>query len=1069
MIPIKPKDVFWSDEQWQAIHESGKSILVNAGAGSGKTAVLTQRIIEILERGVSLDRLIVLTFTKAAASEMKERVRKELTKIVKTDAKYQKELDYIDQSAIQTFDAFALSLVKRYHYLLGINKSINIGDQVILSIKRKEIIDDVFNDLYVRGDKDFLSLVDMFSVKNDKLLQEYIFNIGEKIDLLANTEEYLEKYLNYFYNEEYIDKRIGEFTKLISFDIDRIKIRLNNISNLVSDDRLVKYYEDLQDSLTDLLASRTYKGYLENIEVAYPRLPGKGVDDDEKIKVEYEAIKIKDLVKGIKKRLIYKDESEIKEELLSSKKLAKVVLDILSEVNKRFTKYKQDVNLYGFLDVAKLAIKLFQNNADLKDYYKSNIYEILIDEYQDTSDIQEILISLISNNNVYMVGDIKQSIYRFRNANPDIFKDKYDLFKNSKDALAIDLSKNFRSRKEVLDNINNIFSKVMTLDLGGVDYNENHALKFGNIKYEENKPNSSYDVEILNYLVKEEEESGLTTSEKEAFIVARDIKEKLDSKYQIYDKDEKVVRDCTHSDFTILVSEKSKFELYKKIFEYLQLPLVIHKEEDFVRSNEVYVLKNILRAVYSLTDYEYYKDNFKDAIFSILRSFLVEADDEDISLIFVGDIKQGLNLRFPEIYSNLNNISRIVQKSTLNEILTEIYKIFDVYYKIVKLGNVEEVENKLNFLLGKFSELDKMGYGLKEAINYLEVLITEGYDIEVSSGTKIDNNAINIMSIHKSKGLEFSICYYVELASRFRMSENNDRIIFDKDFGLIFPAYKEGLRDTIYKSLLKNKYLIEEISERLRVFYVALTRAKEKMIIVCEEFTDTFDFYDETIPLVERLNYNSFYSILNSLKSPLRFYSRLVLHKGTMDYKKSRISEISSVKTPRIDVRYVSVEMEKLEKQIASSSSKNLLTKDQLESMEFGTLIHEYFELLDFKTDIKDQLKDINLSNKIKEKIEKFYNLPIFKENILNIYHEYQFSYTLDNIIYKGLIDLIVETDNKYIIIDYKLSNLDKDEYTKQLNVYYNYLKQITSKSIDAYLYSIINEELRLIIQGEKV
>lgn len=1063
MIPIKPKNVFWSDEQWRAIFDSGKSILVNAGAGSGKTAVLTQRIIEILKNNIGLDRLVVLTFTKAAASEMKERVRKQLMKIVATNPKLSKQLDYIDQAAIQTFDAFALSLVKRYHYLLGVNKNINIGDKVILALKRKEIITAVFNELYESKNQDFLDLISTFSVKKDDLVREYIYNICIKIDLLANSEEFLENYLAHFYSEEFLDARINEFDELIKFDIERIRLRLQNIENIVSDDKLVSFYEDLKSSLTDILAARTYKGYLDCINTSLPRMPAKIEDEDEKIKVKYERDQITKLINKIKDNLVYSSSDEIKEELISTKRFSKVIIEIVREVNIRYLKAKEALNLYDFLDIAKMAVRLFRENNDLRNYYKSNLYEILVDEYQDTSDIQEELISLISNNNVYMVGDMKQSIYRFRNANPDIFKNKYDNFKDNPAAAAIDLSKNFRSRREVLNNINKVFQETMSPTLGGVDYNDNHALEFGNKKYDENIANENYDFEIFTYSYAED---GLTTSEKEAFIVANDIKNKIEAKYQIYDKDLNIVRDARFSDFTILVSEKSKFELYKKIFEYKNLPLVIHKEEDFVRSNEIYVIKNILRAIYSLLDFEYYKDNFKDAIYSVLRSFLIEATDKDISLIFIGDIKEGLNLRFKTFYSKLTNIARKVEKCTLSDILDLIYQEFDIYVKIVKLGNVNEIENKLNFLLDKFKELDSSGYNLLAAINYLEVLINEGYDIETSEVGKIDDSAINIMTIHKSKGLEFPVCYYVELSSRFKTTESNDRIVFDKVYGLVFPVFKEGLRDTIYKSLLKNKYLVEEISERLRLFYVALTRAKEKMILVSPEFDDVTDFSEE-IPLVERLNYNSFYSILNSLKTTLALYIKSTLVNGSLEYKDLKKGILEVKKTTPIEIRSVNVKKELEEKEIASSASKKLLDKETIKLMEFGTLIHSYLELIDYKLDLDSQLNKLNLDENQKAKIRSFYDIDIFKKNIINIYHEYQFSYSLDNILYKGIIDLIVELEDELIIIDFKLSNLEKKEYKLQLEAYYNYLKNTTNKKVKAYLYSVINEELRLIIEGE--
>lgn len=1058
MIPIKPKNVIWSDEQWQAIHEHGKNILVSAGAGSGKTAVLTERIIEILKKGVSIDRLIVLTFTKAAASEMKERVRSELQKIVSTHPELTNNLTYLDQANIQTFDSFALEIVKKYHYFLDVSREINIGDKVLLDLKRKEIINDVFNDFYESENKAFYDFINTFTIKNDNLLQQYLFQICLGLDLLIDKDKYLESYIANYYNEVVYNDRLTEYLDLIKFTVERIRKHLRRIDNIITDEVLVNYSERLKDSLADLLASRTYRGFRESVDIKLPQIPRNG-DIEEKELVRRERVKISDLLKELKSMLSYASEDEIINELKSTKDHASVIIKIVKEVESRFWDYKKKINLFDFLDIAKLAITLFETNNELRDYYQSHIYEILIDEYQDTNDIQEALISKISNNNVYMVGDIKQSIYRFRNANPEIFKNKYLDFKASNKDVAIDLVKNFRSRKEVLDNINLVFNKVMSLELGGVDYDDNHSLKFGNLAYLKNIAPQDYNFDILTY---ESDESDLTSVEKEAFIVARDIKKKINEKYQVFDKKLGTLRDAHFGDFTILASGKKNFETYKKVFEYFNLPLVIHKEEDFIRSNEIYVIKNILRAIHSLNDLQYYKDNFKDAILSLLRSFLVEASDKDISLIFLGDIKEGLNLRFPKIYSSLINISRKVENLTLSEILGEIYKEFDIYYKLVKLGDVEDKENKLNYFLAKFSEFDNLNFTLLDAINYLEEIInSKDLDIDIGMKSEIAKDAINMMTIHMSKGLEFPVCYYVDLSVRFVYKELNDRILFDKEYGIIIPVFREGLKDTILKKLLKQRTIYEEISERLRIFYVALTRAKEKMIIVSSNFTDEILESEEKIDLNDKLNYKSFYDILNSIRDILIPYTKPTLHLGTKDYEKTKVINLKGPSTKKVEIREVVVKKEKEVKEIASASELKLYTKEELEYIELGTKLHEYLEFIDLKEDLDSQLDLLNIENNLKQKLKNFYSLDIFKEKILNIYKELPFSYSSDNILYQGIIDLVLELVDKFVIIDFKLSNLEKKEYIRQLSIYKGFIKSISEKYVETYLYSIMNEELK--------
>jgi len=1060
MIPIKPKDAFWSDEQWQAIYESGKNILVSAGAGSGKTAVLTQRIIEILKNGISINRLIVLTFTKAAAFEMKERIRKELEKNIEKFPNLRKELDSLDQANIQTFDSFALEIVRKYHYLLGVSRDINIGDKVILDFKREEIIEEVFDYYYENDDKDFLDFLSTYTLKSDKQIKKYVFNLGKQLDLLINKDEFLDTYLEKFYDEELIKIRVKEYLDLIKLYIERIKFHLKNIENNITDRDLLNYYEKLKDSLADLLASRTYQGFKENSNVKIASVRTYNIEEWEFLKAEVEHIR--ELIKELKELLIYENEDEIALEIWETKKSAKVLIEIIKEVEKRFFAYKLNTNLFDFLDIAKLAIKLFKENVELKEYYKEHIYEILIDEYQDTNDLQEELISLIANNNVYMVGDIKQSIYRFRNANPEIFKNKYqDYKKNGKD-LVIDLVLNFRSRKEVLNAVNLIFSRIMSVDIGGVEYNQNHSLKYGNLNYDKNQAKQNYALEILNYEIDEED---VLPVEKEVVIVANDIIKKLNEKYLVYDKTLNTLRPCKLSDFTILSSTKKNFDFYKQVFEYFNLPLMIHKEEDFVRSSEIYVIKNILRAVYSLTNPSYYLDNFKDAILSILRSFLVEASSEDIATIFSGDVQEGLNLRYPEIMSNLINISKKVKELTLSEILAEIYKEFDIYYKLVKIGDVEEKENKLNFFLQKFSEFDKLNYTILDAINYLEaVMQSDDVDIEAKGNLKIADDAINMMTIHMSKGLEFPICYFVDFSNRFIYSELNDRILFDKEYGIILPVFKEGIKDTILKTLLKQKVRYEEISERLRVLYVALTRPKEKMIIVCEKFSDQPKNEDKKLNLSEQLEINSFYDCLNAIRNVLYYYTKPTYLKAFKLLNQKPLIQSFQKTDKKITLKNYCIKKEAVKKEIASMHSFKLYTKEELEVLELGTMLHKCLELIDLNANIDYQIHMLNVDERIKTKLKNFYKLPFFKKKVLNVFHELHFSYVEDNIIYNGSIDLILEFEDKFVIIDFKLSNLEKKEYERQLRIYKNYLQRVVNKEVETYLYSLLKEELKFVL-----
>ncbi|MDD4387849.1 MAG: UvrD-helicase domain-containing protein [Bacilli bacterium] len=1064
MIPAKPKDVIWSDEQWRAIHEHGCDILINAGAGSGKTAVLTERIIEIIKKGIDIDRLIVLTFTKAAAAEMKERLRRRLQKEVASGAaQLNAALEGLDQAAIQTFDSFTLSLVRRYHYLLGVDRSINIGDQVIFNLKKKQVISEVFAELYCEENTAFHNLIDLFAIKNDTAVEDYIYTIDEKLEMLADKDKFLLTYLPDYYRPEFISKAIKDFTEIIKIEVERIKQRLHYLRRNVTEDVLYDFLEQCENSLSGLLTAQTYQDFLCNCDVKLPATPRRAESEDERQLIKYQRDLIVKNIKSINSFLQYQSQQEMFDEIMRTKGYAEIIIEIIGRVDRKMFEFKRQVNCYSYNDIAKMAIKIFAENPHLCEKIKKNTYEILIDEYQDTNDIQERLISYIASGNVYMVGDIKQSIYRFRNANPDIFREKYYSFQQKKIGIPIDLSKNFRSRQEVINGVNLIFSQVMSTQIGGVDYHDGHALIYGNKSYSDNCPEPDYRVALLAY----EPLEGYRAAEAEAFMVARDIKDKISGGYQIYDKDKKKIRPAAYGDFTILSPEKKNFDLYKQIFEHLQIPLMIHKDEGFVKSGEIYVIKNILHCVLAMAKPSLYGDRLNASLISVLRSFVVSLPDELIARIYRSNPLDGLKSLCPGLYCDLINMSHMVEKATSSEILTEIYRIFNIFEKMVQLGNVEQTENKLNFLIEKFYELDKIGYCLADAVNYLEVMTEQNLDFEVSRPVTFNQNVVNMMTIHKSKGLEFPVCYYVDTETNFKYFDVNSRVLFSRDYGIVLPVFNEGLKDTFYKQLVKQKFAVEEISERIRLFYVALTRAKEKIIIVAPKLEESYKEDTAAVSFADRLNYKSFYSLLSSIEYSLRDLTALRTPVSiTAAYRQK--PDLPSITVPaqqKIEKRQIKTERIRIEKDVASSPTTELLNREMIAVRELGTKIHRYLEIIDFTGDLRKQIEMIKESPWIKRKIEKFFRLPIFTEKaIVETYHEHQFTYTKDNITVNGVIDLILETETELLVIDYKLSDIDKEEYRDQLKVYCQYLSSISNKKIRAYLYSIYQEKLRQIL-----
>lgn len=1024
----------WTKEQLSAINETGKNIIVSAGAGSGKTAVLSERVLEKVKNGVPVDRLLILTFTKAAASEMKERIRKKIR-----DNNLIEQLNKIDNSYITTFDSFSLSLVKKYHYLLNVKKNINIIESNVLNIKTREYLEEIMEEEYSKKDEDFIKLINDFTLKDDTELKKLILMVNDKLNMKYYKKEYLNSYIDNFYNDEFINNSIKEYTNYLINKISELNIMLTKLCDEVDMD----YASKLIDLSGLLLNSKDYESIRENIiNIDIPRLPRGSSDTAKNIKEN-----IKDIADEIKELTIFSID-ELKLSILNTKSYAKKIIDIINKLDEKLDKYKYVNDLYDFVDISKMAIKLVKENNEINKEIKEFFIEIMVDEYQDTSDLQEEFISLISNNNLYMVGDIKQSIYRFRNANPNIFRDKYNNYEKNNGGLKIDLLKNFRSREEVLNNINLIFDYIMDDMYGGANYIASHRMNFGNISYNKdgfNNQNNNFEVYSYNF----DKEIGFTKDEIEAFIISNDIIKKVNSHYKIYDKDNNILREAKYSDFCILIDRSTTFELYKKIFLYKHLPLSIYKDEYLDSSDIFKVIKSIFKLLSSLNNKE------KEYMFlSIGRSFLFNYSDDYLFNIIINN-----DYESTDIFKIINEIKLNIANKSITDILDEIIIKFDFYDKLRNTSSIEENTIKLDYLYNLSSTLNGMGYTYLDFNDFIDNLINNSDSIRFSLNNE-ESDSIKIMTIHKSKGLEFPICYFPGLYKEFNIMELKDRINYSNKYGIIFPYYDDGLVNNYLFSLYKKDYYDEEISEKIRLFYVALTRAKEKMIFIMPEGEKEEDYSNNIVSNYIRCKYKSFLDILLSIKSKITDYIENIDIKSmniSKDYNlvnsKNIFNDIN-----KIDEKIVINNQVKIEKKIKneshySKSSIGLISREQQKAMEFGSMIHYYLETMDLKNPKIDDIEDI-----YKEKILNFLNSDLMKnKDNANIYQEYEFIYEEESTIKHGIIDLLMEYSDYFDIIDYKLKNIGDDAYIKQLNGYKDYISKISNKKVNIYLYSVMD------------
>ena len=1033
----------WTKEQEEAIVKSGSNIIVSAGAGSGKTAVLSERVINKIQNGIHVNELLILTFTRAAADEMKDRIRKKIGKI----PEFKDELTLLSSAYITTFDSFALSVVKKYHYLLNISSNIAITDESIVKLEQKKILNNIFEELYKEKNENFINLIKKYCVKNDKSLKTNILSLCNKISDYIDRDEFIDNIINNFYEESNVNNLLTKYKEFINDKKKEIMLELDNMNTYFDYD----YCMELQNSCLGLLNADIDELHLYE-SVKLPSAPRGSEEEAKAAKAN-----LKKLLDDLKSYGDYGTLEDIKNDILSTKETVFTILDIVKKYLSEVEQYKQDNNIYTFSDISRLSIKILKENESIRNELRDSFKEIMIDEYQDTNDVQDIFISMIANDNVYMVGDIKQSIYRFRGSNPNIFKEKYSNYSNNIGGYKIDLIKNFRSRFEVLDNINKVFDLIMDSSLGSAEYKETHEMVYGNTAYDTEKMNDfDYDFEVLEYM-NNKKETSFDNSEVEIFAIAKDIKNKIKNKIKVFDKETSKLREATYNDFVIILDRSRYFDTYKKIFEYLDIPLTILKDGKLNASTDIYLIKNIVDLIIHINENNF-NEEFKYDFTSIGRSFLYEYTDE-----YIFDTINNKSYKDTTLYKDFSSIKNINIK-TSSELFNDILDITDFYNKLYKIGDYENTNVRIETISKLSSSLSTLGLSITDFRDYLNDIIETKQEIKYTTFSS-NSDSVKILTIHKSKGLEYPVCYFADLDHEFNTSELKDKFICDKNYGLIVPSNMEEVTSSVVKELYKKDFIKEEISEKIRLFYVALTRAREKMIIVLpEKETKKLEKNDNgVIEEIRRIKFMKLSDFMYGVKDYLGKYfksidtTKLGLTKDYQYSKSINIKENNTIKDD-INVEEINIQNDIIEEKHFSKESNKVSTKEEIKMMNYGTKIHEYLELIDYKNPNLSLIED----NFIKDKIEKFLNNSLL-ENIKdsNIYHEYEFFYEKDNTNYHGIIDLMLEYDSHIDIIDFKLKNIVDENYKNQLNGYKNYIESITNKKVNTYLYSILNEDIK--------
>ncbi len=948
----------FTPEQQRVIELHNSNILVSAAAGSGKTAVLVERIIRMIcdgEHPADIDRLLIVTFTNAAAAEMRERIAAGITARLEADPgneHIQKQSALLHNAQITTIDSFSLFLIRNHFNEIGLDPDFRVADEGEIKLLQQEVLAQLLEDAYAgqfvpEAPEQFHACVEYFCPGGrESVLEQHILNLSRYAGSFPWPAEWLEERKNDYAAgdmEALVHSDYGQYlTERVNRTVEGCLEKLREVKRLCELPDGPYMYGELTEAEIEQLERLTSCKDLEEQAakvpaVTFARLPSKKDDSVDPAKRELaKAIRnsVKDTLNDLSESYFKTPPELAVEQGKACREPLRMLLDLVLEFDRRLLAAKQERHLIDFSDMEHYALQILLKRENVEESggtgtdrtetkyrivpsdvameYRQYFQEILIDEYQDSNLVQEYLLSAISGEeegryNRFMVGDVKQSIYKFRLARPELFLEKYDTYQETGDLCRIDLAKNFRSRIQVVDAVNDVFSRIMSREIGGIAYDDKAALYPGAVYPAQENPAYGSELLLIRKPEKgEREESGIgeqhakgagvlvdydNVRQLEALAIAARIKQ-LKGSLKVMEKSTGELRPVRYSDMVILLRTTSGWdEEFKKILEQQGIPVYITSKTGYFGALEVQELLQFLRVL----------DNPRQDIplFGVMQSVFGGFTQEEIAQIRSGG--EGHSRKRMTLYEALKEVAQsgrtveegeeisagesageeaeLSQKAdtflqrighyrdltpftSIRDLLQRILDDYDYLNYVTALPAGSKRRANVEMLLTKASAFEKTSYfGLFHFIRYMEQL--EKYDVDYGEADTLDENAdvVRIMSIHKSKGLEFPVVFVSGLSKRFNMQDANQSLIVDMDLGVAVD-YVDSVRriknKTLRRTVLSAKMKEDNLAEELRVLYVALTRAREKLIL-----TAVLDKADEKWELAqmtgqERLTYLDF-------------------------------------------------------------------------------------------------------------------------------------------------------------------------------------------------------------------
>lgn len=900
----------WTAEQKQVIDARNRNLLVSAAAGSGKTAVLVERIIQIVtdpENPVDIDRLLVMTFTNAAAAEMRERVGDALEKRLEEnpgDRNLERQSTLIHHAKITTIDSFCLGLIREHFNDLDIDPGFRVGDEGELMLLQADVMKDMLEDYYGKNDGRFFRFVDTYaSGKEDGGLEDLIRQVYRFSQSNPWPGEWIANCRAELLSERAGDPKSFEKSAWMQFLIQDVRQQAGEFCEQLSEAAEIAAKEDgpqsyipalaedlrMMENLRDADTYRKIYGILSG--PMFGRLSaarGKQVDPEKKEAAAGIRNRVKDAMKKMKELYAPESPEHMASDMVSLSDPILMLLELCEAFSDRYQRSKEEKNLVDFNDLEHFALRILTGRSEdhspgpAADELAAFYEEILVDEYQDSNEVQETLIRAVSRErfgkpNVFMVGDVKQSIYKFRLAKPELFLEKYEAYgKEDGPYQKIELHKNFRSRTEVLESINDIFYRIMTKALGNIRYTEDTALYAGAPYPETPKAGQAKtEVFLLNtgeelFAAMDEEKADYTAKEAEARLIAAKIRELTDPEtgMQIWNGKSGQYEPLKKKDIVILLRSLSGWsEEFVSVLGAEGIPAFAESRTGYFSAVEVETVLNFLSVI----------DNPMQDIplVGVLKSPVVGLTDRELAMIMADFKRRADRGQDPGFYGAVcGYLEARADSGTENGAGTEsegekaedrilkklrefrdllaalrreavylpvhrlIYRIFELtgYYDYVSAMPAGKTRQaNLNMLVEKAAAYEKTSYqSLFDFIRYIEKL--KKYDTDFGGAARAgeDDDTVRIMSIHKSKGLEFPVVILAGAGKAFNRQDTRGKILIDEKLGIAADYMDPELRvkaPTLKKNVLSRRISLESMGEELRILYVAMTRAKEKLII----------------------------------------------------------------------------------------------------------------------------------------------------------------------------------------------------------------------------------------------